>query len=62
MKQKDAMRKTVKDKWLASKDWLDKMEHRHKSNYNHYNIAKRAKDTQEKYQQKTGEVKHKRRE
>jgi hypothetical protein len=56
------MRKTVKDKWLASKDWLDKMEHRQKSNYNHYNLAKRARDTQEKFNQKTVEVKHKRRE
>lgn len=47
----------MRDKWLISKEWLNKVENRKKADYNHYSISKRAKDTKAKYAHKKNDGK-----
>lgn len=49
---KHGKKQSVRDKWIANKDWLNKMEHRRKANYNHYNLPRRMKNTTDKYHKK----------
>ena len=54
---KQSVKQTVRDKWLISKEWLNKVENRKKADYNHYSISKRAKDTKANYAHKKNDGK-----
>lgn len=51
-KLNDPLRQDVKEKWISNKDWLAKIENRHKAHYNHYNISKKVLATKKNLKNK----------
>lgn len=50
-----SVRKSIKDKYIVNKDWVQKIENRRRNQFNHYNIPKKLQTTKSKYSEKKAE-------